>query len=232
MNSYAYYMNLDDNMDYSRNAPFVKTEEFMPTIFAFSLGTVEYLRGSLGIPKKYADDYLVVKYGYTKDFAFTARTLEKKYEHIDNVDLLLLHHNYVDQAHIFMLDKRIRLVIGGHRYKPYNNGEFIIISSGEMERYYLTMCNQFKGKNRFFINKINDLQAEMEKNRLKTTVDNLNSMMEINHLKAVTEKNRLKAELDKHDSSIENIKLKKDMMVMEQQLIDQKKIIEVFQRSG
>ena len=238
----AYYMNTDDNMDYSRNAPFVKTVQFLPSIFAFSLGVVKDLRESLGIPEKYADDNLVVKYGYTNEFAFTTRTLQKKYEHIDNVNLQLLHHNYVDQIHMFSVDKDIRKIIGVHRYEPYNNGEFIIIPFGEMKYLYLSMCNKFKGKNRFFINKINDLLAENEGAEIRLA--KLDSMIEKNQLKAemekikrdsTIEKNLLKAEIDKRDSTIEILKRdstiekhKTDMkiMLMEQQLLEYKRIIE------
>ena len=235
-------MNTDDNMDYSRNAPFVKTVQFLPSIFAFSLGVVKDLRESLGIPEKYADDNLVVKYGYTNEFAFTTRTLQKKYEHIDNVNLQLLHHNYVDQIHMFSVDKDIRKIIGVHRYEPYNNGEFIIIPFGEMKYLYLSMCNKFKGKNRFFINKINDLLAENEGAEIRLA--KLDSMIEKNQLKAemekikrdsTIEKNLLKAEIDKRDSTIEILKRdstiekhKTDMkiMLMEQQLLEYKRIIE------
>ena len=53
--------NTDNNMDYGRDAPFVKTVQFLPSIFAFSLGEVKDLRESLGIPQKYADDNLVTQ---------------------------------------------------------------------------------------------------------------------------------------------------------------------------
>ena len=135
----------------------------------------------------------------------------------------LLHHNYVDQTHMFSVDKDIRYIIGVHRYEPYNNGEFIIIPFGEMKCLYLSMCNKFKGKNRFFINKINDLLAENE-----GVIQHTDAKIRLIKQDSTIKQNLFKAEIVKIklDSTIEKHRTDMKIMVMEQQLLEYKRIIE------
>ena len=86
--------------------------------------------------------------------------------------------------------------------------------------------------------------STIEKNQLKAEIDKRDSTIEILKRDSIIEKNHLKAEIDKRDSTIENNLLKAEndnikrdsiiekqrtdmkMMVMEQQLLEHKRIIE------
>ena len=83
------YFDTIDNMEFNRDTPVVRGEQFLPSIYIFSLGKVKELRESLTITNEHNDDFVVAKYGYTKDFTNTTETLREKYEHIDKVDLQL-----------------------------------------------------------------------------------------------------------------------------------------------
>ena len=75
-------MDTIDNMEFNRNTPIVKGEQFLPSIYMFSLGAVKELSESLTMTNEHTDDFVVAKYGYTKHFTNTTKTPRKKYEHI------------------------------------------------------------------------------------------------------------------------------------------------------
>ena len=155
-----------DNTDFNRDTPIVKGEQFLTSIFMFSLGTVKELRESLSITNEYKDDSVVAKYGYTKDFTNTTETLRKKYEYIDKLNLQLLHHKYIDQKHIFEAREEIRETVAYFHYEPYNLGEFIIIPTcvkDVIEHVYNSMSQRYISKNAFNIDKMNDLMSENER---------------------------------------------------------------------
>jgi hypothetical protein len=242
-----------DNMEFNRDTPVVEGEQFLPSIYIFSLGKVKELRESLSITNEHKDDFVVAKYGYTKDFTNTTKTLREKYEHIDKIELQLLHHYYIDQKHIFKAEKEIRDRFVYYHYQPYNLGEFIIIPTfmnDTIQHIYRVISQKHTGKNAFIMNKMNDLMREHEivlQREIAEFVSQLkqkdseidiikrDTMIEQNLLKAEIENNMLKAEIDKRDSTIENNVLKAEnkelktemkMMVMEQQLIEKNRIIE------
>jgi hypothetical protein len=233
-----------DNMEFNRDTPVVKGEQFLPSIYIFSLGKVKELRESLSITNEHKDDSVVAKYGYTKDFTNTTKTLKEKYEHIDKVELKLLHHYYIDQNHIFKAEKEIRDTLIYHHYEPYNLGEFIIIPTfmkHTIQHIYGVVSQKYIGQNVFIMNKMNDLMTENELVILRQNVETENKIMlknaelkqkdsEIDIIKRDTT-----IELLKRDSTIlllkyENKDLKNEMnmMVMEQQLLEQKRINELL----
>jgi hypothetical protein len=224
-----------DNMEFNRDTPVVRGEQFLPSIYIFSLGKVKELRESLSITNEYDDDFVVAKYGYTKDFTNTTETLREKYEHIDNVDIQLLHHYYVDQKQIFKAEKEIRDRFVYYHYQAYNMGEFIIIPTfmnDTIQHIYRVISQKHTGKNAFIMNKMNDLMREHEI-VLQREIALKNAELAQKNAEIEIIKRDSIIELLKRDSTIallksENKELKTDMkmLVMEQQLLEQKRIIE------
>ena len=224
-----------DNMEFNRDTPLVKGEQFLPSIYMFSLGKVKELRESLSIRDEYDDDFVVAKCGFTKDFTNTTETLKEKYDYIDNVDLQLLQHCFIDQTQIFKAEKEIRVRIGGFSYLAYNNGEFLIIPPYMMEEIphiYRVVGQTFTGKNALILNLLNDT---------------LRVQGQVMHLETAAFESKLlliNAELKQKDSEIdimkekllnaENKELKTEMkmMALEQQILDQKIVIEAFPLRG
>jgi hypothetical protein len=216
-----------DNMEFNRDTPVVRGEQFLPSIYIFSLGKVKELRESLSITNEYDDDFVVAKYGYTKDFTNTTETLREKYEHIDNVDIQLLHHYYVDQKQIFKAEKEIRDRFVYYHYQPYNLGEFIIIPTfmnDTIQHIYRVISQKHTGKNAFIMNKMNDLMREHEivlQREIAEFVSQLalknaelkqkDSEIDIIKRDTTIELNLLKAEIDKRDSTIEQNLLKTEL---------------------
>jgi hypothetical protein len=222
-------------MEFNRDTPVVRGEQFLPSIYIFSLGKVKELRESLSITNEYDDDFVVAKYGYTKDFTNTTETLREKYEHIDNVDIQLLHHYYVDQKQIFKAEKEIRDRFVYYHYQAYNMGEFIIIPTfmnDTIQHIYRVISQKHTGKNAFIMNKMNDLMREHEI-VLQREIALKNAELAQKNAEIEIIKRDSIIELLKRDSTIallksENKELKTDMkmLVMEQQLLEQKRIIE------
>ena len=224
-----------DNMEFNRKTPVVRGEKFLPSIYIFSLGKVKELRESLNISAEHNDDSVVAKCGYTKDFTNTTETLKEKYDYIDNVDLQLLQHCFIDQKQIFKAEKEIRVQLGCHRYLEYNKGEFLIIPpymKNVIPHIYRRVSQTFIGKNALILNLLNDT---------------LRVQGQVMHLETAAFESKLlliNAELKQKDSEIdimeekllnaENKELKTEMkmLALEQQILDQKIVIEAFQRSG
>ena len=216
-----------DNMEFNRDTPVVEGEQFLPSIYIFSLGKVKELRESLSITNEHKDDFVVAKYGYTKDFTNTTKTLREKYEHIDKIELQLLHHYYIDQKHIFKAEKEIRDRFVYYHYQPYNLGEFIIIPTfmnDTIQHIYRVISQKHTGKNAFIMNKMNDLMREHEivlqreiaafesQLALKNAeLKQKDSEIDIIKRDTTIELNLLKAEIDKRDSTIENNMLKSEL---------------------
>ena len=248
--------------EFNRDTPVVKGEQFLPSIYIFSLGKVKELRESLNITNEHNDDFVVAKYGYTKDFTNTTKTLREKYEHIDKVDLQLLHHYYIDQKHIFKAEKEIRDTLVYHHYQPYNMGEFIIIPTfmkHTIQHIYGVVSQKYIGKNAFIMNKLSEHELVLlrQKNRLEHTIqiNKHNTEQSIHKLEHTIKINKLDTEISiikleriinvqKKDMEIEkkNMEIEKmgmeieknkfiieqhmKMKAMEQQILDQKIIIE------
>jgi hypothetical protein len=226
-----------DNMEFNRDTPVVRGEQFLPSIYIFSLGKVKELRESLSITNEYDDDFVVAKYGYTKDFTNTTETLREKYEHIDNVDIQLLHHYYVDQKQIFKAEKEIRDRFVYYHYQAYNMGEFIIIPTfmnDTIQHIYRVISQKYIGKNLFIMNKLQEHELELllQKNRLEHTIEKnkLDTEISILKLERIINVQKKDMEIEKMGMEIEKNKFILEqhmkMKAMEQQILDQKIIIE------
>ena len=272
-----------DNMEFNRDTPVVKGEQFLPSIYMFSLGKVKELRERMSISSEHNDDSVVAKYGYTKDFSKITEALRQKYAYMDKVNLQLLHHEYIDQKYIFKAESDIEMFVTIFKMKlDYEKEDEMIVIPQRLERQvkqeYALMGNKYVGHNSMLITKIKFLESELkretlafvsqlalknaelkqkdseidiikrdstiEQNLLKAEINQKNAEIEIIKRDSTIENNQLKAEIDKRDSTIENNLLKAEndnikrdsiiekqrtdmkMMVMEQQLLEHKRIIE------
>jgi hypothetical protein len=77
----------------------------------------------------------LTKYGYTKDFSKITETLRQKYAYMDKVNLQLLHHEYIDQEHIFEAESDIKLFVDSMRMKlDYEKEDELIVIPQRLER--------------------------------------------------------------------------------------------------
>ena len=236
------YFDTNDNMEFNRDTPVVKGEQFLPSIYMFSLGKVKELRESLSISAEHNDDSVVAKYGYTKDFSKITEALRQKYAYMDKVNLQLLHHEYIDQEHIFEAESDIKMFVTIFKMKlDYEKEDELIVIPQRLERQvkqeYALMGNKYVGHNSMLITKIKEIESELKRETLafenKIILKNAelkqkDSEIEIIKLDSTIEKNQLKAEMEKikRDSTIEKHKTDMKIMLMEQQLLEYKRIIE------
>ena len=262
-----------DNMEFNRDTPVVKGEQFLPSIYMFSLGKVKELRERMSISSEHNDDSVVAKYGYTKDFSKITEALRQKYAYMDKVNLQLLHHEYIDQKYIFKAESDIEMFVTIFKMKlDYEKEDEMIVIPQRLERQvkqeYALMGNKYVGHNSMLITKIKFLESELKRETLafvsqlalkNAELKQKDSEIEIIKLDSTIEKNQLKAEMEKikRDSTTEqnllkaeiniikleriiyvqekNMKIKENefiieqqmkMKAMEQQILDQKIIIE------
>lgn len=202
-----------DNVEFNRNTPIVNGEQFLPSVYMFSLGTVKELRESLSIPAEYKDDSVVAKYGYTKDFTFMTKKLQERYVSIEKLNLQLLHHQHIDQRNIFKAEEDIRKNIELLHYKQYELGEFIIIPNFMMnliKKKYEQISEKYNGKNKYLMDIILGLERGLERT---TQIYE----WKLNQQKMDTE---IEVELQKRYSTILEIKM---MMMMEEGITDKTK---------
>ena len=160
------YFDTNDNMEFNRNTQLVKGEQFLPSIYMFSLGKVKELRERLSISTEHNDDSVVAKYGYTKDFTNMTVTLRQKYAYIDKLNLQLLYHEYIDQEHIFEAESDIKLFVDSLRMKlDYEKEDELIVIPQRLERQvkqeYTLIGNKYVGHNSILITRIKELESDL-----------------------------------------------------------------------
>lgn len=230
-------------MEINRNTSIAKGEQFLPSIYMFSLGKVKELRESLSISTEHNDDSVVAKYGYTKDFTNMTETLRQKYAFIEKVNLQLLHHEYIDQEQIFKAETDFKSFVDSLQLKlDYEKDDELIVIPQRQEKlvkdHYNLIGTRYVGHNSVLITRIKFLESELERTALlfQNELGRKNSeieiikrdmTIEINKKNAEIEINEKNAEIEinKRDSTIEKQKTEMKIMMMEQQIKEQQRII-------
>jgi hypothetical protein len=169
----------------------------IPCVYLFTLNTVKQLRSSMKLNKKYTDDMIVCKYGFTADLPRRTGEHIKTYGSIKGVELKLKHHSYIDPMYISNAESDIRdffesLEIG-LEYVNYN--ELVIIKPSllkSVDRQYKQLSNAYAGHIKDMIKEVEDLKKEMELKDEKNKNIVLMKDNEINMLQKDLEIERMK----------------------------------------
>ena len=219
----------------------------IPCVYLFTLGYVKDLRESMQLSDVYDDDDVVAKYGFTKDL--TRRTGEhiKKYGKIANSILRLKYNTFIDPLYLSNAETDIKLFVDSLQMKlDYEKEDEMIVIPQRLERQvkqeYALIGTKYVGHNSVLITKIKQLESDLERetssfeNKLmlkNAELKQKDSEIDLIKRDSIIELLKRDSIIEKRDSTIallkcENKELKTDMkmMVMEQQLLEQKRIIE------
>lgn len=107
-------------------------------VYLFSLGKVQDLRETMSIPDEYPDESVVYKYGRTNDLLKRTQQHLKTYGVLDNVNLELVYHAYIDPEYASSAETTIAHNIQGMELSfSYGNHKELIIVSQEKYKYIL-----------------------------------------------------------------------------------------------
>jgi phosphopantetheine adenylyltransferase len=214
----------------------------IPCVYLFTLGYVKDLRESMRLGDVYDDDDVVAKYGFSKDL--TRRTGEhiKKYGKIANSILRLKYNTFVDPLYLSNAETDIKSFVDSLRMKlDYENEDELIVIPQRLEKrvkeQYALIGAKYVGHNSILITKIKQLESDLERETSsfenKIMLKNAELKQKDSEIDII--KRDTTIELLKRDSTIlllkyENKDLKNEMnmMVMEQQLLEQKRINELL----
>lgn len=164
----------------------------IPCVYLFSLNTVENLRKKMNIHKKYSDDSIVCKYGFTKDLSRRTREHLKEYGKFEKVNLKLKHHSYIDPQYISKAEADIKDFFEALdvtlTYEDYD--ELVIVKPSllrTIDRQYRQLSNAYAGHIKELIKRVEDLKKEMELKEEKHKNEMLVKDNKINMLKKENE---------------------------------------------
>lgn len=101
----------------------------IPCVYLFILGTVKDLKKTMKINKKYKKDYVVCKYGFTKDLPRRTGEHMKIYGKIKNADLKLKYYSYIVPLYISKAETDICDFFGASENQHISNCFFFVIHS-------------------------------------------------------------------------------------------------------
>jgi hypothetical protein len=178
-----------------------------PCVYRFSLGTVATLRQSMNIPTTIKDNFIVIKYGRTRDIRERILKHIKTYEKIDGVALGLMNCVYVDPKYLSVAECEIK--------EFYCATETPIIFASFKELFAIDpshekiIIEQYKIIGHKYAGSLTGINQEIE--RMKTEniltaqkTEAYNILMAERHAHDLT---KLRAELEKKDLIISNKEL-------------------------
>jgi hypothetical protein len=188
----------------------------LPCIYLFTLNTVKELRTSMNIDRKYSDDSIVAKFGFTKDLSRRTGEHINRYNKIENVNLKLKYYSYIDPQYMSNAETDIKDLMLGFKIKlNFENEDELIIIPKELirivERQYEVIGKSYMGHISELITKIKELKENNDKQLLKHELELLNSRHEL-------ESQNSKYNLDLQSSKHENILLNKDLEIIKLQI--------------
>ena len=148
---------------------FSKDTNTIPCVYFFILGRVKNLRKSMNIDLKYSDDYLVCKYGQTKDLARRTSEHISFFNKIEGCDLTLKYYSYIDPQYTYTAENDIKesIIALESDFKYENMNELVIIKPGQMihiEKAFSHIGKKYLGHVSELITQIKELKDNLEKN--------------------------------------------------------------------
>ena len=149
----------------------------LPCVYLISLGSVGNLRKKLNIDKKICDNHIVCKYGYTDNLS--RRMIEhNSVFHKLGIDIKIKYYSYIDPQFLSKAEKKLKNFYEALNVKlEYDNfSELVVIPDNLIEKniireQYEQLSKSYAGHYTELIQKINDLENELEKQQLKHQIE-------------------------------------------------------------
>lgn len=132
----------------------------MPVVYMFTLGKVKDLRKKFDIHESYKDDEWVCKYGLSNDLKRRSQEHEKTYKKIDNVDLQLKFHVYIDPFYLSSAENDMEKYFKGAHWH-LKNSKFTELACIPEHMMSSIVHNEFKRLGGAYAGKLQDLQAQL-----------------------------------------------------------------------
>ncbi len=151
----------------------------LPCIYLTSFNYVSVLREKINIDKKYNDNSIVYKFGYTNNFEERKNGHKKEYKDLaDLIDMKLSLYGYIDPLYVAEAEKELHELLQDYKIKYDKHNEIIILSDSEfklIKNVYNNISMKYAGhttqlKNEYE-NKIKDLQHQIELLQQKTKLE-------------------------------------------------------------
>lgn len=184
----------------------------MPAIYLFTLGKVKDLRHTLNIPSHYNDTDTVVKYGLTNDLRRRTSEQEKSLGKLENVELALTYHVYIDPLHLNAAETEIK-----HYFKDTDwhmkHPKHTELACVPTKMMTTVLHNEFKRLGNAYAGKLQDLQTQI------TNVEKINAQLKTHidtyeeHIKQLREDHGIRIKELRQDHA-ERLKERDEMMAM------------------
>jgi hypothetical protein len=194
-----------------------KTSSSVPCVYMFSLGVAKDLRNVMNIPDDVEDDYIIIKYGFTK--CLDRRTNEHitTYGKIKKVNLELLYYSYIDPIYLSDAEKDIKDFVSQYEtIIKYENFKELIAISPQHEK---TIKKQLKYINKEYAGSTQELTKQIEE--LKQVIKDKNRDIEDEKKETI----KYKKEIE-NLNKIHNIILKSKNQEIEIEILKRKLINE------
>jgi hypothetical protein len=137
------------------------------SIYLMFFGYVKDLRKTFNIPDTYNDDNMVIKYGRSCDLCRRLKELDNKYGKLENVQVRLLFHSYIDVDNVPKAETTIKHFMETCKYNLCHDvyNELGVVNSKELkniENQYNMIIDTFAGNNKELIYKISSLEKEYQ----------------------------------------------------------------------
>jgi hypothetical protein len=198
-----------------------KTSSSVPCVYMFSLGVAKDLRNVMNIPDDIEDDYIIIKYGFTK--SLDRRTSEHitTYGKIKKVNLELLYYSYIDPIYLPDAEKDIKDFVSQYEtIIKYENFKELIAISPQHEK---TIKKQLKYINKEYAGCTQELTKQIEE--LKQVIKDKNRDIEDEKKETI----KYKKEIE-NLNKIHNIILKSKNQEIEIEILKRKLINETNEK--
>lgn len=188
---------------------FNKNISTIPCIYLLNLNTVEKLRDTFKIPNNFSNNFLVCKFGCTKDIETRVKEHQNTYGKLNNVDLNLLMFAYIDPQFVYEAETSIKDYLNQYCYKYETYNELIIINPKNLKQ----VKNQYDMIQNKFSGHIKELLLQMKE------LEN----------KLILNEEKYKNEINEYKLKINDEKHKNDILILQHKNEIQSKNIEVLE---
>ena len=192
-------------------AVFNKCPNALPAIYLIYLGTVKDLRNTFKINDSFPDDYMVYKYGCTKNLSQRLGSNKSQYGKLENIKFVLNTFHGIDPIYKFKAENDIKEECEAYEINLQAEGykELIVLNPKQLEhlkKSYGRIARDYAGHTAELQQQIRELKDEM----LKINYENerLNTLVETNdkyHKLELKNKDHI---IENKDLKIENLELK------------------------
>ena len=192
-------------------AVFNKCPNALPAIYLIYLGKVKDLRNTFKINDSFPDDYMVYKYGCTKNLADRMKSNKSHYGKLENIKFVLNTFHGIDPIYKFKAETDIKEECEAYEINLQTEGykELIVLNPKQLEhlkKSYGRIARDYAGHTAELQQQIRELKEEIlkvnyENERLKTLVETNDKY----HKLELKNKDHI---IENKDLKIENLELK------------------------